>query len=189
MNDEFKSDRQKLWILLLIVIVWAFLIGMSSIFFGCSVDKRAQKKTAWLIAHDQLDDICARVYPNRDSITKGDSTVVFDTLYLNNDVYLRDTIVKDGDTIYREKKCPPNPVITKQVFIHDTLYRTNTADVDRLKGEILDREKQLKAKDDIVIKQQQKIDKNDWWKTACLITWFAMVLGIIARLFIIKRPI
>jgi hypothetical protein len=186
MYEEFNSDRQKTKLLIVIAIVWAVFILMQLL--GCSVDKMAQKKTAWLIAHDRLDDICARVYPNRDSVTVKDS-VSFDTSYVSNDVYLRDTIYRDGDTIYREKKCPPAQVITKYVNHDSTIYRTNTADVDRLKGELLDKDKQLKAKDDIVIKQQQKIDKEDWWKTACLITWFAMVLVIVARLFIIKRPI
>lgn len=158
------------------------------LFASCNVEKRTQKKVAWLIAHDKLDDVCARVYPVRDSIVVKDS-VSFDTLYLENEVYLRDTVFREGQTIYREKKCPPVTVVTKTVTKDSIIYRRNTAEEERLKGEILIKENNLIVKDETINKQQAKIDKNDWWKTACLITWFTMLLGFVFRFFVIKKPI
>lgn len=165
------------------------LLIAAILLFGCSVDKQAAKKTSWLLGHDKLSEVCARIYPNVDSISKGDTVTTYDTLYLDSNVYIRDTVIMDGQTIIKEKKCPPVQVITKTAFVHDTIYRSNTAEVERWKSEAHDKDKQIKEKDDIVLKQQVKIDKNDWWKTAALITWFAILLGIITRLFIYKKPI
>jgi hypothetical protein len=155
---------------------------------SCSVEKQAQKKTAWLIAHDKLDDVCARIYPVKDSLVVRNS-VSFDTLYVENEVFIRDTVTREGRTVYIEKKCPPHQVITKVVNRDSIIYRTNTAEVERLKGEVLSKEKQIKEKDNTIIGKDKKIDKNDWWKWACLITWFAIVLGGVFRFFVIKRPI
>lgn len=176
------SDKTKLF------IVWLILVVAVLFLHSCSVDKKATKKEAWLIAHDKLDDICARVYPNHDSTIVKDS-LSFDTLYVSNDVYLRDTVYRDGDTIYREKKCPPAQVITKYIYKDSIIYRTNTAEVERLKGELLAKDKQIKEKDDIVINQQKKIDRNDFWRMVCIITWSLIVLGFVVRFFVMKRPL
>jgi hypothetical protein len=188
-----KDDIQKVWLLIAYVIVWALLIGLSSLLFsGCSVDKKAQKKVSWLLAHDKMDDACSRLYPNMDSISKGDSVVVFDTLYKEGpEVILNDTVYQVGDTVVKviTKQCPPERTIYKITYIHDTLYRSNTADLERLKGELLAKDGQIKAKDDIIIKQQQKIDKEDKWKVWFIILASLNVLAFVVRFFVIKRPI
>jgi hypothetical protein len=182
------KELNKLWPLFVYVLSYAALILYCAMFLGgCSIDRQAQKREAWLIAHDKLDDICARVYPNMDSTIVIDR---MDTLYKDGpEIYLKDTIYQQGDTVVKviTKKCPPVQVITK--YRDSIIYRNNTAEEQRLKGEVLAKEAQIKAKDDTINKQQTKIDKEDWWKMACLITWFAIVLGIVTRLFIYKRPI
>jgi hypothetical protein len=185
-----KEDNLKLRLLLIAAGVLFILIVASGL-LGCSVDKKAQRKEAWLISKDKLDDICARVYPNHDSTIVKDS-VRFDTLYKDGpEVILHDTVYSVGDTIVKviTKQCPPVQVITKTVHDSVFIYRTNTAEVERLKGEVLAKEAQIKAKDDIVIKQQTKIDKNTWWEIACIITWSLFVLGFVVRFFVVKRPI
>lgn len=181
------SENKIKWILLGFLIIWGILLLLTS----CSVERKTQRKTAWLISHDLLDDVCSRNFPVRDSVVTKDS-VRFDTLYLDSEAeILHDTVVSQGDTVFRiiEKKCPPQIVLTKFVKRDSIIYRTNTAEVERLKGVILDKDKQIKAKDDIIINQQEKIDKNDWWKMAFLILAFVNVLGFVFRFFVIKKPL
>jgi hypothetical protein len=180
--NEYDDDMRKLKIMLLIIAgLVLFLL------FSCSTEKKAQRKVAWLLSKDLMDDNCSRLYPNHDSVI---NSIHFDTLYVDGEpVILRDTVFQKGDTIIKviTKQCPPERIITKY---HDSIiYRTNTAEVERMKRELLYLQNQIKAKDDIIIKQQEKIDKNDWWKMAALITWFTILLGIVFRLFIYKRPI
>jgi hypothetical protein len=168
-----------------IAIIVFILLG----FCGCSEQKQATKKVSWLLAHDLMDDECARLYPVMDSLVKGDTIVNLDTLYLDNDVFIRDTILREGETVYIEKKCPPTQTITKKIFVVDTLYRESTAEVNRLNSIIQQKDRQAKEKDDIVINQQKKIDKNDWWKIAALATWALILVGGIIRFFVIKKPV
>jgi hypothetical protein len=162
-----------------------FLLSLT----GCSTEKKAAKKVSWLLAHDIMDDNCARLYPNRDSVIVVDSLKI-DTLYKEGEI-IYDTIPcnKTDSIIYREHKCPPAQIITKLQRHDSIIYRTNTAEADRLNSIIQQKDRQLKEKDDIVINQQKKIDKNDWWKVAALLTWFAIVLGVVFRIFIYKNPI
>lgn len=153
------------------------LIIISILLFSCSVEKRAQKKVSWLLSRDLMDDNCARLYPNRDSVVVRDS-ITRDTTYQDSAVYLRDTVYRDGDTIYREKKCPPVKIITNTIRKDSIIYRTNTAEVERLKGEILEKEKIIKEKDQLIVQKDKKAEKNDWWKWACLITWALIAIGI-----------
>jgi hypothetical protein len=167
------------------LLVIIFALGL----WSCSQQKQAAKKVNWLLSRDLMDDECARLYPNVDSISKGDTVTNFDTLYVENEVYIRDTVTKDGKIVYIEKKCPPHQTITVTKFLHDTVYRTNTAEVNRLISILTAKDKQLKEKDDQIIKLQKNLHKDDWWKIACLITWFAIVLGGVFRFFVIKKPI
>jgi hypothetical protein len=181
-----KEDNLKLR-LLLIAAGALFILIVASGLLGCSVDNKAQRKEAWLISKDKLDDICARVYPNMDSTIVIDR---MDTLYKDGpEIYLKDTIYQRGDTVVKviTKKCPPVQVITK--YRDSIIYRNNTAEEQRLKGEVLAKEAQIKAKDDLIGKQQAKIDSMDKWRLWCIITWSLVVLGFVVRVFVIKRPI
>jgi hypothetical protein len=188
MKDETRLNDVRLKQLLAVIIA----IIIAFVLFGCSVDKKAKKKVSWLLAHDKMDDACSRLYPNIDSISKGDTTVVYDTLYKDGpEIYLKDAIYQRGDTIIKviTKQCPKVPVVTKTVHDSVFIYRTNTAEVERWKGEVITKDGQIKAKDDIIIKQQQKIDSMDKWRLWCIITWSLIVLGFVVRVFVIKRPI
>lgn len=158
---------------------------------SCSVEKKASKRVAWLLAHDKLSETCARIYPVRDSVTKGDSVIVFDTLYVEGDgEIIHDTTFTRGDTVIKlvDKKCPVQ-VINKTVYLHDTTYRRNTAEEERLRSLLDGYGKIVQDKDKIIIDKDRKISKNDWWKWAALITWFVVLLSIVFRIFIYKKPI
>lgn len=167
MRKEYNPPKV-FWVLLVV------LIGI--ILASCSVERQAQRKTAWLIAHDKLDDVCARIYPPKDSLVVRDS-VSFDTLYVENEVIYYDTVYRDGQMVVISKPCPPHQVITQTIRKDSLIYRTNTAEVDRMKGEVLEVQRQLKDKDSIIIKQQQNLDKDNWWKVACIITWALVGMG------------
>lgn len=168
------------------IAIWAVLLILTC----CSTEKKAQKKTAWLIAHDKLDDVCARVYPIRDSVITKDS-IHFDTLIVETAPEIKTDTVYKNDTVFitQSVKCPPAKVITKTVHDSVFVYRTNTAEIDRVKGQVLAKEGQIKQKDDIIIKQQQNIDKDNWWKVAAIITWCLVFTGFVFRFFVIKKPI
>lgn len=180
------TEKNIKWLFYIFLIVWVILLLLT----GCSVEKKSQRKAAYLIAHDKLDDICARVYPIHDSVITKDSTH-FDTLYVENNPIIKTDTVYKNDTVFitQTVKCPPEKVITKTVHDSVFIYRTNTAEVERIKGELLDKDKQIKAKDDIVIKQQQKIDALDKWKIYFIILCSLNVLAFVVRFFVVKRPI
>jgi hypothetical protein len=185
-----KDDIQKVWLLIAYVIVWALLIGLSSLLLsGCSVDKKAQRKASWLIAHDELGKYCNLLYP-----PKPDSIVVKDSVWRDTipgqDVYVHDTIPCKDSIIYRDLKCPPcNPVVQHER--HDSIvYRDkNPNERAAYEAQLRAKDGQIKAKDDLISKQQAKIDSMDKWRLWCIITWSLMVLGFVVRFFVIKRPI
>jgi hypothetical protein len=155
---------------------------------GCNGEKKAQRKASYLIAHDKLGEFCNLLYPPKpDSIVVRDTTL-FDTIP-GPQVTLYDTIHCKDSVIYRQIKCPPAQVIVKHERHDSTIYRDNPNQRAAYEQQLREKNKQIKAKDDIVKKQQVKIDKNDWWKVAALVTWFTIVLGFVIRFFVIKRPI
>ncbi len=170
------------------LICLAILLLFVVLLFSCSTEKKAAKKVSWLLAHDLMDDNCARLYPNKDSVIVLDSTTT-DTLFKEGEAFYDTIRLTNDSVIYVHHKCPPSQTITKVVRRDSTIYRTNGAEVARLTAIIQQKDRQIKEKDDIVIKQQKKIDKNDWWKIACLATWALIVLGGVFRFFVLKRPI
>jgi hypothetical protein len=185
MKDETRLNDVRLKQLLaaIIAIIIAFVL------FGCSVDKKAQKKASWLIAHDELGKFCNLLYP-----PKPDSIVVKDSVWRDTiqgqDVYVHDTIPCKDSIIYRHLKCPPcNPIIQHER--HDSIvYRDkNPNERAAYEAQLRGKDGQIKAKDDIIIKQQVKIDSMDKWRLWCIITWSLIVLGFVVRVFVIKRPI
>lgn len=162
-------------------LIYLILLCFVAMLFSCNVEKQAQKKVSWLLAHDLMDDNCARLYPIRDSIVVRDSTS-FDTLYVDSDVFIRDTIEREGKIVYIEKKCPPHQVITNTIRRDSIIYQSNTAEEERLKGEVLKKEKIIQAKDETIVAKDKKIDKNNWWKIACVITWCLIVVYVVLKI-------
>lgn len=180
------SDRAKL------LIIWLIIIAAVLFLHGCSVEKKAQRKTAWLISRDKLDDICARVYPPRDSFSVKDS-ILFDTLYMDNNVIIRDTVKCKDTVIYLERRCPPSERIIIHHYHDSIIYRSNTAEEDRLKGEIITWQKGFEHAGEMILDLNNELKeqrgKRDWWMWAFLILAGVNVIGLVFRFFILKRPL
>jgi hypothetical protein len=178
--------EQKIWLRYFIIVLIIFLI--IRLLPGCSVEHKAHTKASWLIAHDKLGEFCNLLYPPKpDSIVTRDTTL-YDTIP-GESVIIHDSVRCKDSIIYRDVKCPSAQVIIKTLLKDTTIYRDNPNQRAAYEAQLRGKDDQIKAKDDIIIKQQQKIDKNDWWRIACIITWSLMVLGFVVRVFVIKRPI
>lgn len=154
---------------------------------SCSEQKQTAKKVSWLLARDKMPGECARLYPNKDSIIVRDSLHI-DTLIQDGKV-IYDTVKCKDTIIYRQHSCPPAQVITKNIYHDSLIIRTDMKQVEALNSVIRAKDKQVSDKDDIIIKQQKKIDQNDKWRL-----WFFLLLGfnilaIVFRFFVIKRPL
>ena len=106
----FNSLSIALWWFVAICLV-GFLL------FGC----RAKKEIQW-------DEECARRYPIKEKIIKGET------------VYYTDTIIEPGliiqaDPILLKVKCPDSKVITKTISRVDTIIKENTAQIKLLERE------------------------------------------------------
>lgn len=188
---EYQFNKLQFWILLIAAIVFAAILLTS-----CSTENKAQRKTAWLIVHDKLDDVCARVYPNIDSMEHLDS-IHFDTLYVETASEIKIDTVYKNDTVFitHTVKCPPERTITK--YVHDSviIHKSNTAELERQKGETLywqnqvkEKDKQIQGKDALITQQQKKIEALDKWKIYFIILLSLNVLGFVIRFFVVKKP-
>ncbi len=113
-------------------IVKGFLLAAFSLFviliitglFGaCNPSKKAQReleKAKQVLGNNygEAAKFCAEKFPDKTEYIKGDSVVVFDTLYVGGDVVF-DT-VETKDTVYITQTLP-GKVITKTVRITDTI--------------------------------------------------------------------
>ena len=95
---------------------------------GCATQKKADKFYA---KHPELLALkCATTYPVKDSIIKGDSVILFDTLWET----FTDTLISEPQVIIETKIVPKT--VTKWVTIRDTIIRENTARVAVLGSQI-----------------------------------------------------
>jgi len=95
---------------------------------GCATQKKADKFYA---KHPELLALkCATTYPVKDSIIKGDSVILFDTLWET----FTDTLISEPQVIIETKLVPKT--VTKWVTIRDTIIRENTARVAVLGSQI-----------------------------------------------------
>jgi len=77
-----------------------------------------------------LSELCAVRFPVKDSIIKGDSVILFDTLWET----FTDTLISEPQVITEIKTVPK--IVTKWVTIRDTIVRENTARVAVLGSQI-----------------------------------------------------
>jgi len=75
-------------------------------------------------------EFCATKYPVKDSIIKGDSVILFDTLWET----FTDTLISEPNVIIETKLVPKT--VTKTVVVRDTIIRENTAKVYVLGSQI-----------------------------------------------------
>jgi hypothetical protein len=118
----------RLTAIVLIVIVVLMLVALLS---GCYSQRKAKSQFAKAAtAYPEIPaDYCARIYPSKDSLIKGDTVATFDTIYTGGETVF-DT-VRVGDTIRIIKTVQlPGTKIIERYFVHDTLQVVNTAEID-----------------------------------------------------------
>ena len=127
--------------------IWGMIIGFCIViillllFSRWSPERKAQieekkdaKATQRLLARGVLNDICAEIYPVKDSIIKGDSVLVLDTLYIPGEISTDTLIEKDTVRITTTKTLPSKTII-KTVHVIDTIVRENTANIEACKDD------------------------------------------------------
>lgn len=95
---------------------------------GCATQRKAEK---FYSNHpEKLAEKCATEFPVKDSIIKGDSVILFDTLWET----FTDTLVSEPKVVTEIKTVPK--IVTKTVVVRDTIIRENTARVSVLNSQI-----------------------------------------------------
>ena len=113
----------------LVVILWAIYLLIVP---GCATQRKAEK---FYKKHPvELAKVCSEKFPIKDTVIKGDSIILYDTLWgLETRV---DTLTVEPQVIVKtiEKTVPK--LVTKTITLHDTIYRENTAKTFVLNSQI-----------------------------------------------------
>ena len=157
-----------LFILVLMGIIFVFSLG------SCMTTKKA---TDYLKDKGELAEICADEYPVKTEFVKGDSTVIFDTLYVGNDIVFDTTILTVKDTVYKTvTKTLPEKIITKTVRVTDTVKVENTARVTDIQNKL------AVCNND---KEQLAASVKKWKGKSKTYFWIIVVLTA----FILRKPL
>jgi len=139
------------------------------------------------VSKKKLSSVCAELYPPLDSVSVRYETVS-DTVVSNRWLVVRDTTicVPSVDTIIHVKtktvEVPMVETITIRTSRDTTIYTTNTAMVDHLRGEYRKLNSKYKSKSETVDKLRKATTRNGWIIAALLL----VIIGYIA-LRIIKK--
>lgn len=157
---------------LLILIVCILIIVLS----GCYSFKKAKTQFGRASAtYPELPaDYCNRVYPCVDSLIKGDSVTVYDTLWgAGETIYDTEYI---NDTVYLSKVIIKPVTITKTVRVVDTIRLNNTAALDLCSI----------ARDGAIrLAEDYKAEAEKWRKTAKNRFWIIAGIGAAGLLWLV----
>ena len=132
MNNKSKENIL-ITFAIIVLIAWV-LIAL----FSCNTERRAQKKdekaVQRLLARDKMDDYCADLFPVKDSLIKGDSVVIFDSLYLPGE-NTTDTLIEKDTVRITITKTLPSKTIIKTVYKTDTIIRQDNAALNALRDD------------------------------------------------------
>lgn len=106
----------------------AFIFLLAILFCSCYNQKKATVQHGRAVNTYPVigAEFCARVYPQKDSLIKGDSVVTIDTLFIGVEDTIIDTVtVKDTVRITKVVQLP-GTVITKTVVRVDTVEKEST---------------------------------------------------------------
>jgi len=109
-------------------LIFYFLLFLTVSVIGCATQRKAEK---FYDKHpEKLAEKCATEFPVKDSIIKGDSVILFDTLWET----FTDTLISEPQVVTEIKTVPK--IVTKTVVVRDTIIRENTAKVAVLSSQI-----------------------------------------------------
>lgn len=98
---------------------------------GCYTRQKATNQfSRAAVAYPELPaGYCARTYPPKDSLIKGDSVVTFDTIYTGGETVFDTVRVADTIRIVKTIQLPGTRII-ERVYKTDTIVKINTAALD-----------------------------------------------------------
>lgn len=148
------------------VLIFVLLVFMAVGLFGCATQKKAEK---YYKKHPvELAKECADKFPVRDTVLKGDSVFVYDTLWgLETHI---DTLISEPQVIVQTKTVTVPKVVTKTITIRDTVIRENTAKIFVRDSQIAKLELDKKG---IEVKLSLAEESRDKWRKR-----FFILLGI-----------
>lgn len=166
-NGKIKKSSMKKYIPILLL------------FIGCVNTKKA---TNFMLTHPEvLAPICAKEFPVKDSLIKGDSVVLYDTLWGLR--IISDTIV-DKDTV-RITITLPAKTITKTVHVTDTIIKENTARLAQVLNQLGESNNAglvlSRKNDDLKEKIADMTSKRNKWRL-----WFWICVGAIGMFTLLK---
>lgn len=144
----------KRWGLIAILLVVALVVIVIA-FTGCYTAKKAKAQfSKSVVAYPELAaDYCARTYPPKDSLIKGDSVVTYDTLWGAGIIHFDTLYSFHKDTVFITRFAPGKTII-QTIHQTDTIYQENRAALDLCEIE----------RRAAVLAQKQLTDERDSWK-------------------------
>lgn len=110
------------------LILFILIVGLFPGCYGLSKAKKGFSRA--VITYPEIAaDYCARTYPAKDSLIKGDSVVTYDTLWAAGEVHFDTVYSLRKDTVFITRFLP-GQVIRETVRVTDTIYQENTAALD-----------------------------------------------------------
>lgn len=153
---------------IVLLIFWVLILS------SCNPQRKLHKALDEIAKHPiESAKYCADKYPPKDTIIKGDSVVVYDTLWgvYNDTTYRVDTINNVVTKIVPK-------IITKTITIRDTVYRENTARVEQLN---LQYDKCESKYQELFIKYEKAVEQGFEYKKQRnkMRLWFWILVGAI----------
>ena len=171
-----KGDESMKALLLLLggaaAIIALFLIMLLS---SCNPSKKAQReleKAKAVLSGNIVEAarFCRDKFPDKTEYIKGDSVVIFDTLYVGEVVF--DTL-ETKDTVFITKQLP-GKVITKTVRVTDTIKIEDRAKLIAINADLNDKIGEVSVLKNEV--SELKKNKDEWKKKAKDRWWLWVVI-------------
>ena len=141
---------------------------------GCYTRQKAQKQHGRVAAtYPEIPaDYCARMYPAKDSLIKGDSIFVSDTIFTGGNVSFDTTIIMDTKYITKTIQLPGTKII-ERIYKTDTIVKVNTAALDLCS---------IERRDAIFLAKDKTAEADKWRKIAKKRFWMLLGAGFVITL-------
>lgn len=164
-----------LFIFIGIILLFVLVELLSS----CNVSKKAHS-----FANSnprEFADFCVTNFPAKDSTFVKDSTF-YDTVFLEKPPVIETTYL--NDTVFKTVYFPGSTqFITKTVRKDSVIIRVDQAAVQAQVNRVNDL---IVNNKDLVGERDKYKDKFNWWRWACLITWAAIIVVVVGKLYLGK---
>lgn len=155
---------------IVLLLFWVLILA------SCNPSRKLHKALDEIAKHPiESAKYCADKYPPKDTLIKGDSVIVYDTLW---GVYTDTSYVERIDTINNVVTKIVPKIITKTVTIIDTVYRENTARVEQFK---LQYDKCESKYQELFLKYEKAVEQGFEYKKQRnkMRLWFWILVGAI----------